>query len=164
MVQVMAGRIHREKFGFLQGKGGLHTAGRIGMCRIQRRESMKTSGHDFKLQSATLSWGAIVKVKVDGDLLKIYHMDSGVVFYHQNDERAFFEWIERIPCFKSYESGYGHGLTVCLSRRPKKDELRDIIALCYRYGVDMRQLGKFETKRNSIWFRDPSKYWYSRIF
>jgi hypothetical protein len=27
--------------------------------------------------------------------LTLTHMDTGVVYYHQNDERAFFEWLSR---------------------------------------------------------------------
>ena len=42
---------------------------------------------------------------------------------------------------------------------PRKDELRELLAICQRYGVNMRQLAKFETATNRQWFRDPQKYW-----
>ena len=35
-------------------------------------------------------------------LLILTHMDTGVRYYHANDERAFFEWLSRIPCVKGY--------------------------------------------------------------
>ena len=81
-------------------------------------------------------------------------MDTGVTFYHVNDERAFFEWLARIPCVKRYVGEGCRGLVVYLKRLPRKDELRELLALCHRYGVDMRQLAKFETARNRHWFRD----------
>jgi hypothetical protein len=91
-------------------------------------------------------------------------MDTGVVFHHSNDERAFFEWLARIPCVKRYQ-GEGHrGLVVYLKRRPRKDDLRELVALCQRYGVNMSQLARFETAANRAWLRDPRKYWYEAIF
>ena len=96
--------------------------------------------------------------------LTLTHMDTGVYFYHRNDERAFFEWLGRIPCVERY-AGEGHrGLVVYLKRRPRKDELRELLALCQRYGVDMRQMAKYETARNCHWFCDPEKYWYPAVF
>ena len=97
-------------------------------------------------------------------LLTLTHMDTGVRFYHASDERAFFEWLARIPCVKSYAGDGSNGLVVFLKRRPSKDDLRQLLALCQRYGVDMRQLAKFETSKNQGWFRDPQKYWYRAVF
>lgn len=37
-------------------------------------------------------------------------------------------------------------------------------ALCQRYGIDMRQLARFETSANRAWFRDPAKYWHDAVF
>jgi len=100
-------------------------------------------------------------------LLTLVHMDTGVTFGHQADERAFFEWLERIPCVASIEGwggATGPGLLVKLKRRPGDDDLRQLLALCRRYGVDMRQLARFETEKNRPWFRDPNKYWHSAVF
>jgi hypothetical protein len=74
-------------------------------------------------------------------------MDTGVRFYHQSDERAFFEWLSRIPGVKSYAGDGRNGLVVQLKRRPGKNDLRQLLALCRRHGVDMRQLAKFETEK-----------------
>jgi hypothetical protein len=49
-------------------------------------------------------------------------------------------------------------------RRPGKDDLRQLLAVCRRYGVDMRQLAKFETAKNRDWFRDPKSYWHQAVF
>jgi hypothetical protein len=92
------------------------------------------------------------------------HMDTGVTFYYHNDERAFFEWLRRIPCVDRYYGDGSRGLVVDLKRAPRKDELRELLALCHRYGVDMRQLARFETARNRAWFRAPQKYWHDAVF
>ena len=97
-------------------------------------------------------------------ILALENMETGVEFYHLADERAFFEWLERIPCVASMR-GYGRrGLVVRLKRRPGKDDLKQLIALCYRYRVDMRQLAKFETDANREWFRNPKMFWHSAVF
>ena len=56
------------------------------------------------------------------------------------------------------------GLIVRLKRRPGKLDLRSLLALCYRYGVDMWQLAKFETAANRSWFRAPRAFWYKAVF
>jgi hypothetical protein len=97
-------------------------------------------------------------------LLVLTNFETGIIYYHPNDERAFFEWLSRIPCVKSFASNARDGLVVRLKRRPGNDDLRQLLALCHRYGADMRQLAKFETARNRSWFCDPKKYWYKGVF
>ena len=97
-------------------------------------------------------------------LLTLTNINKGVYFYHRYDERAFFEWLARIPCVASYEGDGARGLVVTLKRRPGNDDLRQLLALFYRYGVDMRQLAKFETAKNRSWFCDPRKYWHRGVF
>jgi hypothetical protein len=97
-------------------------------------------------------------------LLTLTHMDTGVSFGHQNDERAFFEWLKRIPCVKSCRGDGRNGLVVRLKRRPGKDDLWQLLALCRRYGVDMRQLAKFETAKNRDWFCNPRAVWHEAVF
>jgi hypothetical protein len=97
-------------------------------------------------------------------LLTLTHMDTAVRFFHLSDERAFFEWLSRIPCVERYEGDGNWGLVVYLKRRPGKDDLRQLLALCHRYGVDMRQLAKFETAKNRDWLRDPKSYWHQAVF
>jgi IS30 family transposase len=55
-------------------------------------------------------------------------------------------------------------LVVYLKRKPRQDELRELLAVCKRYGVNMRQLAKFETAQNRVWFCDPQKYWHRAVF
>ncbi len=100
----------------------------------------------------------------DPEFLRLTHMDTDVVFGHLNDERAFFEWLARIPCVERYFGDGPRGLVVQLTRRPRQDELRELLALCHRYRVGMRQLAKFETARNRAWFCDPIAYWHEAVF
>ncbi len=96
--------------------------------------------------------------------LELSQMDTQVSFYHQNDERAYFEWLERIACIETFQSDGQRGLVVYLKRAPRDEELWELLAVCFRFGVDMRQLAKFETEKNRAWFRDPQKYWYQGVF
>lgn len=96
--------------------------------------------------------------------LTLTHMDTGVWFCHQNDERAFFEWLARIPCVEKCQGEGQQGLVVYLKRKPGNDDLRQLLGLCHRWGVNMRQLAKFETARNRSWFCDPEKFWYQAVF
>ena len=96
--------------------------------------------------------------------LVLTNLDTGVIYYHPADERMFFEWLSRIPSVKSYAGEGSNGLVVRLKRRPGQDDLRQFVALLYRYGADMRQLAKFETAKNRSWFRDPKKFWREAVF
>jgi hypothetical protein len=97
-------------------------------------------------------------------LLVLTNFETGVRYGHRADERALFEWLARIPCVKSYKGDGGNGLVVRLKRRPGKDDLRQLIALQYRYGADMRQLAKFETAKNRDWLRNPKAFWHKAVF
>ena len=97
-------------------------------------------------------------------LLTLTHMDAGVRFFHTGDERAYFEWLERIPCVASFAGDGPDGLQVHLKRQPSQDDLRQLLALCHRWGVDMRQLARFETNQNRSWFCAPEAYWHLAVF
>jgi len=99
-----------------------------------------------------------------GAILILEQMDAGVSFYHDADERAYFEWLERIPCVASVQGDGVKGLVVRLKRRPGQDDLKQFLALGHRYGLDMRKFAKFETEANRHWFRDPKMYWFKRVF
>jgi hypothetical protein len=102
--------------------------------------------------------------RTNESLLTLTNVETGVVYFHPNDERAFFEWLARIPCIKSFAGEGRDGLVVRLKRRPGKDDLLQLLALYQRYGSDMRQLAKFETAQNRSWFRDTKMYWYKAVF
>ena len=85
-------------------------------------------------------------------------------YYSQGDERAFFEWLERIPCVSKLD-GEGEELHIHVTgSRVTQASLRELIAAFRRYGVSMPQLAQLETATNRKWFRDPAAYWYRSIF
>jgi hypothetical protein len=88
---------------------------------------------------------------------------TGVTYYHQNDEAAFFEWLARIPCVDRFE-GEGRKLFIHLARAPTDADLRELAAFFYRYRIDMRQLATFASGARRAWFRDPKMYWHRRVF
>ena len=88
---------------------------------------------------------------------------TGVTYYHSNDEAAFFEWLSRMICVESWY-GEGRDLFIVLKRRPTKFDLQELLAFFFRYDIDMVQLGRFETKSNRKWLRDPQKYWHGPLF
>jgi len=85
-------------------------------------------------------------------------------YYSQGDERAFFEWLKRIPCVTKL-GGEGEELHIHVARsKVTLSSLRELIAAFRRYGVSMQQLAQLETATNRKWFRDPSAYWYRSVF
>jgi hypothetical protein len=85
-------------------------------------------------------------------------------YYSPGDERAFFEWAERISCVKKIE-GCGEVLRLHVaSRRIAARCLRELIGLFERYGVEMSQLAQFESPANRAWFRAPAAYWHDAVF
>jgi hypothetical protein len=83
--------------------------------------------------------------------LKLTNVHKGVTFYDKSDEKIFMEWWSRIPCVEGvYAEGNADGLFVRLRRRPGKRDLRQILALCRRYGVDMRQLATLKQQKIAV--------------
>ena len=69
---------------------------------------------------------------------KNYLTCKKVKFYCFKDEDAFFWWIKRIECIKSFE-GAGDELYLDLVDRKLNDEdLDDLIGLLHRYKIDMQ--------------------------
>jgi len=75
---------------------------------------------------------------------------SNVRYWHPSDERAFFEWLDRMPFVREYR-GVVSDLFIDLSRTPTYNDLWEIIGFCRRYGVDLDQLEKFVTDENRRW-------------
>lgn len=149
-------QIKTEEYGYLrellelqvQELQALHMEGRIGMFSIPAAdiEMLGQKGsHSMK------------------DNITILIADS-VWFYSQNDEAAFFGWLEKIDCVTKYD-GQGTVLYIHVDS-PTVDEvsLRDLLALFYRYKIDMKQLIRFERPEFSEWFRGKDSYWYASVF
>lgn len=88
---------------------------------------------------------------------------TDVLYYHEADERAFFEWLDRMTFVREYYGVVGD-LFIDFSRFPTDDDLWEVIGFCRRYGIDMTKIAKFETVENSTWMRDPKMVWHAEIF
>ena len=89
---------------------------------------------------------------------------TGVRFFSQSDEAAFFGWLESLS-FVEHVEGRGRTLYIKI-RSPAVDEdgLRELLALFRRYGVDMAQLVAFDREEFADWFRRSDAYWHREIF
>ncbi len=88
---------------------------------------------------------------------------ASVRYGSAGDENAFFHWLGRIGCVGK-PWGRGRDLHIPIVSEPTDDELREIIALFYRYRIDLRQLATFETPANQNWFKTPEAYWREGVF
>ena len=85
-------------------------------------------------------------------------------YYSEGDERAFFEWLNRIRCVERV-GGSGPGLQIHVrGQKVSSTCLRELIALFSRYHVPMGQLAQFESASNRRWFKDPEMFWYGAVF
>lgn len=85
---------------------------------------------------------------------------SPVRYYSQLDEKSFFEWAIEIPCVKSIDGGFLHIRSSRISER----NLRDLIAIMYRYKLSMSQLQVFCNSSNEHWFKSEKSFWYKSVF
>ncbi len=60
--------------------------------------------------------------------------------------------------------GDAAGLNIRLRRPPNNDQLRDLIALLYRYDLDMTPLAALRTARNAHWFDKPGMFRHEHVF
>jgi hypothetical protein len=85
-------------------------------------------------------------------------------FFSDGDERALFEWLERLPSV-AHVRGEGTRILVELTEAGVTDsDLRELLALWHRYAGDMRQLRQLETPQNREWFRRPGSFWFTGVF
>jgi hypothetical protein len=77
-----------------------------------------------------------------------YIVCKKVYFYSQLDEDIFFTWIKSISCIKKFE-GAGDELYLDLvDRELSYEDMKNLIALLYRYKIKMDQLQSFVTDNN----------------
>jgi len=89
---------------------------------------------------------------------------TGVRFYSQGDEAAFFAWLAKLDCVERYE---GRGLSLLISINAAavdEDGLRELLSLFRRYEVELKQLAVFDRSEFAEWFRDKRAYWYKEVF
>jgi hypothetical protein len=87
-----------------------------------------------------------------------------VTFYSQNDETAFFEFLDRIKAISKWE-GVGDEVHLYLPRvMISNTSLRDLLAVFYRYKIDMVQLQPLIINRKEERYKNKKAFWYKRVF
>lgn len=77
-----------------------------------------------------------------------------LTFYVENDENAFFEWLNKISCIDKYQ-GIGRELHLHISSdNISDDELLELFGIFQRYNFDQSQLKRFKNKNNEDLFED----------
>lgn len=88
-----------------------------------------------------------------------------VWYYSQKDEDAFFEWLKKIPCIVDVYGIRDELYLHAKSKRIADQDLRELLALFYRYKVDMKQLEIFLNSKNKKWFYEGGRaYWSKKVF
>lgn len=82
------------------------------------------------------------------------------VFYSALDEAHLFSWLSELPFVKSTDLGQ---ITIEDGDLSEQD-IRDLIAVLYRYKIPMTELQALCTPANAAWFKDPGIYWHREIF
>ena len=80
-----------------------------------------------------------------------------VSFCSEQDELLMFEWIRRIKAVNRTE-GKGDSIVLHTKRQIPARDLRELLALFYRYEIDMKQLAQFVTPKNRRWLARPSAF------
>lgn len=90
---------------------------------------------------------------------------KSVWYYSPLDEDLFFEWIKKIPSIIKYEGKHDELLIYVQSEIISDNDLRELLALFYRYKIDMNQLTIFLNDDNKGWFFNNKKaFWHRRVF
>lgn len=74
-----------------------------------------------------------------------------------------FEWLGRITIVLNV-AGEGRDLIIHLKRDPSDNQLRDLLALFFRYKMDMTPLAALRTAKNESWYSDQNSYWFDAVF
>ena len=83
--------------------------------------------------------------------MKIFATD--VCYYSRLDEDLFFEGLYRNPAFRSVK-GVHRTLHIDLdARRLTWAATCDLVALFYRYGIDLKELSKIAVGRRRAWIK-----------
>ncbi|MCL6689422.1 hypothetical protein M8R19_11955 [Pseudomonas sp. R3.Fl] len=88
----------------------------------------------------------------------------GIEFLSSMDEDSFFTWLGKIECITEV-LGDEEAINISIGQSVSDYDLREIIAIAYRYGADMTQLRVFLTDKNKGWFfENTESYWHKEVF
>lgn len=83
-----------------------------------------------------------------------------VTFYSMLDEDMFFDWIKNIKCIASFENAKDELYLDLIDHPLNYDDAKNLIALLYRYKIDMKQLQQLINDSN----KDAFEPWHTEIF
>lgn len=89
---------------------------------------------------------------------------KNVIFYSQNDETSFFNWLKNINHIEDIIGVDNEIQLIVSGKNIPSDSLRDLIAVFYRYNVAMEQLAQFVDDKNKEWFQNPKMFWYEKVW
>ena len=96
---------------------------------------------------------------------KIKLICKSVWYYSSKDEDAFFEWINKISVIEKYDGRLDELYLYINNKKISDQDLEELLALFYRYKIDMKQLAVFLNKKNKDWFFDNRQaYWHKKVF
>jgi hypothetical protein len=86
-------------------------------------------------------------------------------FYSRGDERRFFLGLSEIDCIKNIK-GVGLGLVFDVDlNRLSKEKLFELIALLWRYQIDLMPLRLLsESRKKFAWLSEPQFYWHASMY
>lgn len=85
-------------------------------------------------------------------------------FYSMGDERRFFQGLKEISSITEV-CGVGRNLIIKIQMRSfSKDNLRELLALLWRYSISLAPLKVFADKKKFLWLNDSRCYWYKSMF
>lgn len=86
-------------------------------------------------------------------------------FYSKLDQDAFLEWSKKIECIEAIKNAEQSIYLYIACKELHDHDLRDLLALFYRYKISMKQLRRYLTKQNKYWFYDNKiAYWHKKVF
>ncbi|PKN35757.1 MAG: hypothetical protein CVU61_02745 [Deltaproteobacteria bacterium HGW-Deltaproteobacteria-19] len=91
-------------------------------------------------------------------------MAKGITYYSNKDETYFFKWLESIKCVESHGGELDILYINVIADKVNDKALREMLALFYRYKIDMKQLSIFKSDKNKDWFCKTHAFWHRRVF
>lgn len=88
-----------------------------------------------------------------------------VAFFSELDEEMFFSWIQKIDSVIKAE-GVGQQIRLHVQSEYLPDKcLRELLALFWRYQINMRQFRSFRNHKNEKWFKcNREAFWYESVW
>lgn len=83
-----------------------------------------------------------------------------IKYFSKLDEDMFFAWIKSISCIEKFEAAHDELYLDLVDKELSYDDMKNLMALLYRYKINMQQLQPFITENN----KTAMKGWEKQIF